>query len=239
MNDNYFPQPLTRKKKLSGPLGSRRKVTFETIFKILEVIGLVSLGLIDVVISGVVWGLLINTDFYFIGIKISPSILGGMIAMAFWYSGFFIVRFIGKVLKENPGYSFREKFRIAFQDDRVFIGVIAAGILMFADIIGDSFSAIMMVFPNASVFNLIDLLKSGPPMMYFMMIVVIILTTLGEPIIYYRLIWLGIEEDNSKPAQAYHSKLRSQTSLERQREREGPPPGARRKTTNFRSNRKP
>ena len=173
---------------------------FENFFKVLEIAGLLALASIDIVITGSVWGLLINADFEFLGVTIPSSVTGGLIALAFWYAGFFIVNWIGDLMKNGEG-DISTRLKKAFKNEMVVIGLVCAAILYVIDMLGDSLAGVIMVFPDVTVFNLFERLDGGPIAMYFMMFVIMVLTMVGEPIIYVRMLMWALEEKRPKGKQ--------------------------------------
>jgi hypothetical protein len=193
-----FTKRLARK----APRGGNRRIwIFENFFKILETAGFLALAMVDIVITGSVWSLMNNANFEFVGFTLKSSWIGAFIAMAFWYAQFTIVRFVGEQLNQHGG-SLTERAKKALEDERVVLGLVCALGLWFVDALGDSLSGVVMVFPDVTVFTLWDHLKTGPGAMYFIMFVMVILTTLGEPIVFARLLLLT-DEKNKNPGGMY------------------------------------
>ena len=180
-----------------------RTQVFEGVYKVLEVVALISLGLIDVVISGAMWSLFNSAYFTFLGFRIHPSVIGGMIALGFWYASFFLVRQIAPVLFAKGKVSIKSRVRTVLADPAIRIGAIAAVVLWVSDIFVDSFTGVIMVYPEANVFTLMSYTVSGPPAMYIMMLLVAFITTIGEPIVFARLIMLTTKKTTNENYTGY------------------------------------
>ena len=169
---------------------------------IMEYIGLASLGFIDIAITGTFWARVSMLEFDVLGKKINSSVTGFILAIGFWYAGYFIVRTLGPVVAEVTAGkgSFSNRMKAATKDFRVVIGLVAAGFLWFGDMISDSLSAVFMVYPETTVFTLSSNLVDGPGAMYFMMVLMGAITTLGEPIIYARILWKEMGKQETKSA---------------------------------------